>query len=32
MLKEYYEAQGWDLETGEPKPEKLVELDIVYWS
>ena len=30
MLKEYYLARGWDLETGKPKPEKLDELGIIY--
>ena len=28
MLKEYYHARGWDLETGKPKPEKLDKLGI----
>ena len=28
MLDEYYEARGWDRETGHPKPEKLRELDL----
>lgn len=28
MLDEYYEARGWDKQTGTPLPEKLHELDI----
>ncbi len=28
MLKEYYEARGWDLETGIPSQEKLGELEL----
>jgi len=28
MLEEYYQARGWDLETGVPTPEKLRELEI----
>jgi aldehyde:ferredoxin oxidoreductase len=30
MLDEYYEARGWDIKTGSPKREKLVELDLEY--
>jgi aldehyde:ferredoxin oxidoreductase len=30
MLDEYYEARGWDIETGAPTREKLVELGIGY--
>jgi len=30
MLKEYYTLRGWDLETGYPKKEKLVELGLDY--
>jgi aldehyde:ferredoxin oxidoreductase len=28
MLNEYYEARGWDKQTGKPLPEKLHDLDI----
>jgi len=28
MLDEYYEARGWDKQTGKPLPEKLHDLDI----
>ena len=28
MLDEYYEARGWDKQTGTPLPEKLHDLDI----
>ncbi|NJN80102.1 MAG: aldehyde ferredoxin oxidoreductase family protein [Anaerolineales bacterium] len=28
MLLAYYEARGWDLETGKPKKEKLIELGL----
>jgi aldehyde:ferredoxin oxidoreductase len=28
MLREYYEARGWDEETGIPKKEKLLELGL----
>jgi aldehyde:ferredoxin oxidoreductase len=28
LLDEYYRLRGWDLETGRPTPEKLVELDL----
>jgi len=28
MLNEYYEARGWDLETGVPEKDKLDELGI----
>ena len=28
MLKEYYYARGWDVETGTPKIEKIKELQI----
>jgi aldehyde:ferredoxin oxidoreductase len=30
MLDEYYEARGWDVATGIPKREKLVELGLEY--
>lgn len=30
MLDGYYEAMGWDPETGNPKPEKLKELDLTF--
>ncbi len=29
MLDEYYEARGWDKQTGKPLPEKLHDLDII---
>jgi aldehyde:ferredoxin oxidoreductase len=29
MLDEYYEARGWDVETGLPTEEKLRELDLL---
>jgi aldehyde:ferredoxin oxidoreductase len=28
MLDEYYQARGWDVQTGLPTPEKLVELGL----
>ena len=28
MLSAYYEARGWDLETGKPSPQKLIELEL----
>ncbi len=28
MLKEYYHFRGWDWETGWPKKEKLLDLDL----
>jgi aldehyde:ferredoxin oxidoreductase len=28
MLSAYYEARGWDAETGKPSREKLVELGL----
>jgi aldehyde:ferredoxin oxidoreductase len=28
MLKEYYQARGWDAKSGAPKPEKLLELGL----
>jgi aldehyde:ferredoxin oxidoreductase len=30
MLDEYYTERGWDLNTGKPTREKLVELDLGY--
>ncbi|MBW1851942.1 MAG: hypothetical protein JRJ15_11025 [Deltaproteobacteria bacterium] len=30
MLDEYYEARGWDVETGAPSREKLEELGLGY--
>jgi aldehyde:ferredoxin oxidoreductase len=30
MLDEYYTARGWDLKTGKPSREKLVELGLGY--
>ena len=29
MLDEYYEARGWDKQTGKPLPEKLKDLNII---
>ncbi|RPJ03897.1 MAG: hypothetical protein EHM36_11585 [Deltaproteobacteria bacterium] len=29
MLREYYEARGWDLKTGRPSEAKLKELKLV---
>ena len=28
MLKEYYDYRGWDLQTGKPTREKLIELGL----
>jgi aldehyde:ferredoxin oxidoreductase len=28
MLKEYYQARGWDVATGKPKADKLKDLGI----
>jgi aldehyde:ferredoxin oxidoreductase len=28
MLSAYYEARGWDVETGKPSREKLIELGL----
>ncbi|HKY54400.1 MAG TPA: aldehyde ferredoxin oxidoreductase family protein [Anaerolineales bacterium] len=28
MLASYYQARGWDLETGKPSPQKLIELEL----
>jgi aldehyde:ferredoxin oxidoreductase len=30
MLDEYYTVRGWDLDTGIPRREKLVELGLEY--
>ena len=30
MLDEYYKVRGWDLETGTPTKEKLIELGLEY--
>jgi aldehyde:ferredoxin oxidoreductase len=29
LLDEYYEARGWDKETGVPTPDKLKSLDLL---
>ena len=28
MLKDYYKYRGWDIQTGKPKKDKLIELEL----